>query len=70
MSTKVQELTEKIKSLEDKCSYLESLLNSFWTGHIPNGASLGHMILAKSGRERLEKLRKKPVLLTDNKLTY
>jgi hypothetical protein len=54
------------EQLEAENKFLRSLLQSFWTGDVPENASLDHLVLAKAGRLRLQELSKKPVLLTGN----
>lgn len=56
-------LEENIVTLQDELSFQTSLLNSFWTGDIPDNASLNHMILAKAGRHRLQEKAKVCALL-------
>lgn len=55
--------TKTLKELEAENMFLLSLLNSFWTGDVPENASLDHLVLAKAGRLRLQEMSKKPVLL-------
>lgn len=56
--------SKTLKELEAENAFLASLLNSFWTGDVPENASLDHLVLAKAGRHRLQEMSKKPVLLT------
>jgi hypothetical protein len=56
-------LEEQLDDREAEIDYLRSLLDSFWTGDIPQGATLDHMKLAKYGRKRLEDQGKVPALL-------
>lgn len=51
------------KEKETYISYLESALDCFFTGNIPEGANLKQIILAQWGRKRLESIVKKPKLL-------
>lgn len=53
----------EVEVLQRKIAELESLLDSFWTGDVPENASLSHMILAKAGRHRLAERSKTPALL-------
>ena len=47
-------LGETIAVLTSENEYLSSLLKTFFTGDMPEKATLNHMILAKAGRLRLE----------------
>lgn len=69
----VGKLKQRVVEAEDRTAYLEALvehlrskLDAFWTGDIPENASLDHMILAKYGRKRIEDKSKKPALLVKN----
>lgn len=57
------------EQLEAENKFLHSLLESFWTGDVPENASLDHLVLAKAGRLRLQELRKKPALLGGNNVS-
>jgi hypothetical protein len=59
----VKELKERVLDAEARAAYYESCVNAFFTGDVPNNASLEHMVLAKWGRQRLEELKRTPVLL-------
>ncbi len=60
----VSALKQRVVDAEAKVAYLNSLVESFFTGDVPDtGASLTHMLLAKWGRKRLEELRQQPALL-------
>lgn len=59
-------LEDNIDILQDKVEFLESLLSSFWTGDVPEDATLDHMILAKAGRGRIEERVKVCALLAGN----
>jgi hypothetical protein len=63
VSKSVAQLKQRVVEAEAKVQYLESLLDSFWTGDVPDGATFNHMILAKWGRKRLEEKAKQPALL-------
>jgi hypothetical protein len=56
-------LKERVVVLEQENRLLRSLLDSFWQGEAPCGASLTHHLLAQWGRRRLEEKKKKPALL-------
>lgn len=60
----VPSLKQRVLDAERSAAHLSSLLDSFFTGDVPDtGASLTHMLLAKWGRKRLEELRQQPALL-------
>lgn len=63
MSSNVAKMKQRILDNEAEIRYLEGLLNSFWTGDVPDNASLDHLILAKYGRIRLTEKAKQPALL-------
>ena len=50
----IGELRLSADSLTSENEFLRSLLSSFWTGDVPDSATLDHLILAKAGRIRLE----------------
>lgn len=56
-------LKERVTEAEAERDYYQSLVASFFTGDVPDGASFEHFILAKWGRRRLEENKKQPVLL-------
>ena len=47
-------LSDELDSLTSENTLLRSLLASFWTGNVPDSATIDHLILAKAGRIRLE----------------
>ena len=51
-------LLRKVERLTNENEFLKSLTSSFWTGDVPDSATLDHMILAKAGRLRLEEKAK------------
>lgn len=53
----------KVKELERENMLLASKLSSFFTGDVPQHATIDHMILAKAGRQRLQEKAKTAVLL-------
>lgn len=55
---------QRVKELEAENVLLKSLLQSFWTGDVPQLATLDHMILAKAGRQRLIEKAKTAALLS------
>lgn len=63
MDKSIAELKERVVKAEALVSHYESLLNSFWTGNVPENASFEHMILASAGKERLAKKAKRAALL-------
>ena len=56
-------LCDKILDQHDEITFLRSLLDSFWSGDVPEGATMDHMKLAKYGRIRLKDIGKTPALL-------
>ena len=48
-----QSLEQHIEFLQERVHILQSMLNSFWDGDVPDDATLDHMVLAKAGRLRL-----------------
>ena len=65
MSKAIAQLKSRVLEAEAYAQQLESMLNSFWTGDVPSGATLDHMVLAKWGRKRLEEKAKTPALLQE-----
>lgn len=63
MSKAVAELKARVLEAEALAAHYESLLDSFWTGNVPENASFEHMILASAGRDRLAKKAKQAALL-------
>jgi hypothetical protein len=59
----VAHLKERVLQAEAERDHLQSLLDTFFSGDIPESASMQHFILAKWGRKRLEEMRKKPAIL-------
>lgn len=62
-------LEKRVLALSEFNDRLQSLLDTFWTGDIPSGASLEHMVLAKAGRLRLQEKAKVCALLSVNQGT-
>lgn len=58
------EKDRRIRELERQVIVLQSKLDAFFTGDVPQNASLDHMILAKAGRVRLQERAKQAALLT------
>ncbi len=63
MSTYVSELKQRVMDAEAERDYHKSLVESFFSGDVPERASLSHFLMAKWGRKRLEELSKQPALL-------
>lgn len=59
----VEKLKERVLLAEARAERAESLLDAFFTGNVPAGASLNHIILAQWGRKRLDARVKTPALL-------
>lgn len=55
-----------VANLNNENEFLRSLLDSFWTGNVPENATLDHMVLAKAGRLRLAEKAKVCALLGGN----
>lgn len=62
----VSELKQRVTEAEAENTHLKSLLDSFFSGDVPDSASLTHMVLAKWGRKRLEEMGRTPALLRSN----
>ena len=56
-------LKQRVIQAEAERDYYASLVEAFFSGDIPHGASIDHMILAKYGRKRHEDLNNTPALL-------
>lgn len=63
MSSSVAKLKERVLRAESEVLRLQSMLEAFFTGDVPDGASVDHLILAKWGRKRLEEKKQQPALL-------
>lgn len=59
----VSELKQRVVNAEAEVEHLKGLLDSFFSGDVPDHASLTHMVLAKWGRRRLEEIGRTPALL-------
>lgn len=57
-------LEAAVKELQTELAYANSLMLSFWTGDVPDDATLDHMVIAKAGRFRLEEKAKVCALLS------
>ena len=57
-------LEDCIANLTEELAFQKSLLESFWTGNVPDDATLDHMVIAKAGRLRLEEKAKVCALLS------
>lgn len=53
-------LKSRVIELEDENDRLQSLVDSFFTGNVPQGAGPEHFVIAKWGRKRLEEMKAKP----------
>jgi hypothetical protein len=62
----IDDLHDDVRNLTNENEFLHSLLDSFWSGDVPNNATLNHMILAKAGRLRLAEKAKICSLLGGN----
>jgi hypothetical protein len=63
MSEYTAGLKGRVLDLQNEVDWLTSKLESFFTGNVPPGASLEHMLLAQWGRKRLDEKAKQPALL-------
>ena len=59
-----QSLEQHIEFLQEKADFLQSMLDSFWTGDVPDDATLDHVVLAKAGRLRIAEKAKLCKLLS------
>lgn len=57
-------LEAAIFRLRDELAFEKSLVASFWTGDVPEDATLDHLVIAKAGRLRLEEKAKVCALLS------
>jgi hypothetical protein len=71
LTTALAESKAKLESVEKIVAWTQSasahqtsLLDSFWTGNVPDDATLDHLVLAKAGRQRLEEKAKRCALLS------
>lgn len=62
--TYIQQLKERVLSAEAEATELRSMLDAFFTGNVPDDATLQHVILAQWGRKRLDEKKRNGVLLT------
>lgn len=62
----VANLDKEASLLTNENEFLRSLLDAFWTGNVPDNATLDHMVLAKAGRLRLAEKAKVCALLGGN----
>lgn len=61
--TSIVSLKQRLRAAEARCEHMASLLDTFFTGDVPDNASLEHFQLARWGRKRLEELKSQPALL-------
>jgi hypothetical protein len=57
-------LARRVEELEKQTMFLQSKIDAFFTGDVPNNATLDHLLLAKYGRIRLAEKAKTAVLLS------
>lgn len=63
----LEQLKERMLTAEAERDHLQSLVDAFNTGVVPDGANFDHFIMAQWGRKRLEeKVRQRAVLLGGN----
>lgn len=60
----ISQLKKRAIRAEAEVAHLRSLLDSFWTGDVPENATTDHLVLAVAGRKRLDAKKQKAVLLT------
>lgn len=53
----IAELKGRVIALEEENNRLQSLVDSFFTGNVPNGAGPDHFVIARWGRKRLEDMK-------------
>lgn len=53
----IAELKGRVIALEEENDRLQSLVDSFFTGNVPNGAGPDHFVIARWGRKRLEDMK-------------
>lgn len=53
------ELLDAYDRLEEEAEKMQAELQCFWTGNVPDRATLSQVILAQAGRKRLEKMKAK-----------
>lgn len=53
-----------IAKLQEDLKFERSIVDSFWTGDVPEDATLDHLVIAKAGRLRLEEKAKVCALLS------
>lgn len=61
--TYVSELKQRVLQAEAERDHYISLVDSFFSGELPENPSLRHMLMAQWGRKRLEQMRTTPALL-------
>lgn len=61
--TSIVSLKQRLRDAEARCELMQSLLDTFFTGDVPDSPTFDHFVLAKWGRKRLEELRSQPALL-------
>lgn len=62
----VAALKERVLKAEAERDYYESLVDSFFSGNVPDGANFNHFIMAQWGRKRLVEKNKVPALCGGN----
>ena len=68
LASLLEDTQAQLQEALERADYYESVYHTFFSGDVPQNASLAHMIIAKYGRQRLEELKKKPALLSDTKV--
>jgi hypothetical protein len=53
----IAQLKERVLTAEARVEHLQSLVDAFFTGDVPEGSSLQHAVLAQWGRRRLDEKR-------------
>jgi hypothetical protein len=62
----IAELKERVLTAEAERDYYMSLVDSFFSGAVPDGANFNHFIMAQWGRKRLEQKNRVPALCGGN----
>ena len=60
------DLKRQLLEAQAAAEYYHSCVQVFFSGNLPEGATMEQLILATHGRKRLEALKKEPALLQGN----
>lgn len=59
----IAQLKQRVIDAEEDAGYYQSLVDAFFSGEVPPGATLSHFVLAKWGRKRLDEMKATAALL-------